>query len=344
MSNSVVRILAAACLAFGAVPAAAAAQQVATALEPDTIRVGEPLRVAVRVTLTAGAAVSFPDTLPVPEDVENLATVRLMTPDSAAPDRTTALYTVTAWRPGALALDTLRVPVRDADGTTRTLLVDLPDGAVVSVLPPDSSGLEPKPDAGVLGPSFVWWLWLLAIVAIIAVLGLLLWWWHRRRSRQVAAPVPAVPARERAIAALDEAWRARPEHGRAPDPFYARVSRIMRAYLDELDPAWGLDRTTPELSAALLARLTAEEAARLRDLLREADQVKFARAWPPADEAERFWRAAREFVEGFREPAGEAEAEVEAEVEAETETETETETDQSSAAGAATDRGRGYEP
>ena len=97
-----------------------------------------------------------------------------------------------------------------------------------------------------------------------------------------AAVVPEVSPRERALRELDAIRSERLFDRPSPAPFYERVSVVLRTYLADVDPRWGRDLTTTELSAAMLPAATPEMAARLRALLREADAVKFANARPDA--------------------------------------------------------------
>ena len=281
------------------VPSNADAQQIRAAVSPETITVGDVARVGVRITAPASAAVSLPDSLVLGGDLENAGRPDVQVVENADGTRTlTAVYPITAWRPGVDTLPAFEVGV-DVDGrmlldTVRSLVL-----TVASVLPPDTTGVEAKPPKDVLGPNWVWWLWALLALAVAIALALLLWWWLRRRRRQPAVTVPDVSPRERALREL-EAIRAERLFDRpSTAPFYERVSTVLRTYLADVDPRWSRDRTTTELSAALLPAAKPEMAARLRALLREADAVKFANARPDGAAAQRHLDAARAWVEGF---------------------------------------------
>lgn len=280
-------------------PGPLAAQQVGVALEPDSITVGDVTRLGVRVLLPAGARVALPDSLPIDGDLENSGRRDLTTEDRPDGGRVvTAMYPLTAWRPGVDSLPPIAV-IYEADGRTWTDTVALPVLVVVSVLPADTAGLEAQPPKDVLGPSWVWWLWALLALAVALAIGLLVWWLRRRQAAPPAVSAPAVPPRERALAALD-AIRAEALHERPSiEPFYERVSGVVREYLAEIDARWSRDRTTAELAAAVLPAGTPETAARLRTLLRDADGVKFAAVRPDAATALRHLDQVRAWVEGF---------------------------------------------
>ena len=59
----------------------------------------------------------------------------------------------------------------------------LPNINVVSVLPADTTGVQPKPAKDVLGPDRLWWPWILLAALILVALALAYWWWRRRRAR-----------------------------------------------------------------------------------------------------------------------------------------------------------------
>ena len=279
-------------------PSAASAQEIRAAISPDTITVGDVAQVGIRVTAPPTAAVSLPDSLPLTGDLENAGRPDVQVTENADGTRTlTAIYPITAWRPGVDTLPPVEVGV-EIDGRTLVDTVTLVL-TVASVLPPDTAGIEAKPPKDVLGPNWVWWMWLLLGLAVALVVGLLVWWWLRRRRAQPAVVVPELSPRERALRELD-AIRAEKLWDRpSVAPFYERASGVLRAYLSDVDPRWSRDRTTSELSAAILPAATPEMAARLRALLREADSVKFANAHLDAATGHRHYDQVRAWIEGF---------------------------------------------
>jgi hypothetical protein len=307
-------LLVAAMAALGVAAAGGAHGQTArAAVLADTIRVGDVVPVAVRVTVGPGERVGLPLLLPLEgPDLENVARVqeRVETLDDGT-SQVTGVYTVTPWRPGPAALPPLAVHVQDPGGTARTVQVTLPELEVVSVLPAAADLVDPMPPKDVLGRSFAWWPLLLLLLVLLALLAVGIWWARRRRRtpEAVAAPVPAVPPRERALEALRKARDAgHVERGEWKE-FYTRVSMALRDYLDAVDPAWGEDLTTTEVVARVRQAAGPEAAASLAGLLRPADQVKFARRVPTGQEALDEWAAAVSWLQSFQwPPRGELEA------------------------------------
>ena len=296
------RALACACL-LPLAPLPAAGQELRAAVSPDTVTVGDVARVGVRTTLPPGGRIALPDSLPITGDLENAGRLELSAVEHEDGSRTvTAVYPISAWRPGIDSLPPLAVTL-EVDGRRWTDTVALPALVVASVLPPDTTGIEARPPHDVLGPAWVWWLWALLALVVLGAIALLVWWLIRRRRNRPVIVAPAVPPRERALGEL-EAVRAERLHERPSiDPFYERVSAVLRGYLSDVDPSFGRYRTTTELSAALLPAARPEMAARLRSLLREADAVKFAAAVPDPASALRHLDQVRAWIEGFPPPA-----------------------------------------
>jgi hypothetical protein len=267
-------ILAAAALAILA-PAAAVPQEAAggsrvsygVKSSADTVRIGDPFTIAVRVRTPPGAEIEFPagpdSTSPV--QLIDPRTVRT-TLDTAALDQT-ATYRLAAWDVG-------RQHVVRGAGADRRIPIGAASVFVRSVLPTDSSLRVPKPARALIDQGApAWWLWAL-IAAAAALLALLLWWWLRRRRRDVA------PVAENALAVAErefsriEALRLieAGERGR----HVALMVDVLRDYMAARYPGAPLSLTTGELTRALHRDPTVP-LERLARLLDEADLIKFAR-------------------------------------------------------------------
>lgn len=178
--------------AAGAIAGSLPAQQAPTpqvqlgvTVEPDTVAVGRPFVVAVRVRAPLGATVEFP------AGPDSTRTVQALDPpavgsgaDSSAVDRV-ARYRVAAWDTGEqpIVLDPVRVTV---GGTTREYRIAPRDVFVQSVLPADTAQRVPKDARAPFEFPGLWWLpWLLGLLLLALVVGLLWWWWRRNRRRPV---------------------------------------------------------------------------------------------------------------------------------------------------------------
>lgn len=287
-------------LALAAPTAAQQAPAPRTAVLGDTIRVGDVVPVAVRLTIRPDERAVWPDTLPLSTpDLENAATVRERV--DTLPDgrlQVTGIYAVTPWRTGQQALPELSVPIVAGDEAPRPVRVALPPFDVVSVLPPDTAGLEPRPTRGVVGPSWALWPFVLLGLLLLTVLGLGVWWMRRRRSAEPVATVPAATARDEALEALRAARQAGLIEREEWKELYVRVTNAVRGFTATLDPAWSEDLTTTELLARVRGAGAEEHARSLQRLLRPADHVKFARRVPGPAEAREELDLAEQWVRG----------------------------------------------
>ncbi|MBX6365175.1 MAG: hypothetical protein IRZ00_15000 [Gemmatimonadetes bacterium] len=299
-------------LAMAALPAASAAQQVRAAAAPDTTTIGGVVQAAVRFDLPAGYHAIVPDSLPLQGTAENAG--RRQVREVERPDgsrEVTVVYPVTPWRTGTMALPRIAIRLTGPQGE-RLLTVVLPAVTVRSVLPADTTGIQPKPPSDVLGPNRLLWPFVLAAILLLLLLLALAYWlwrrWRARRDRVVEVPAEVLSPRERTIREFDRIRGLRLVEMGESKAFYSLVTATLREYLAGLDPRWGTDLTTSELLAELRETAGWGPAHELTPLLGAADLVKFARRRPAADEALAEWAALRRWVETFPEPGAPAAA------------------------------------
>jgi hypothetical protein len=258
----------------------------------DTVRIGDPFTLSIRVRTPPGATIEFPDGPDSTSAVQLIdpRTVRT-TADSGAIDLT-AVYRLAAWDIGPQPILLGDVIVRGA-GADRRIPVERQSVFVRSVLPADTSLRVAKPARPIIDQSIPrWWLWAL-IAAAVALALLALWWWWRRRRRDVVPPVEnPLAVAEREFARV-EALRLieAGEHGR----HVALMADVLRDYLAARYSAAPLALTTSELTRALHREPTVP-LERLSRLLDEADLIKFARRPATREHALELGREARLIV------------------------------------------------
>jgi hypothetical protein len=280
----------------------AGAQTVRTAISRDTIRVGDPFRAVVRIDVPAGSDIVLPDSLTPTADVENAGKVRLQRDSASGNLRIVASYPLTAWRPGPLPLPGLSFTVKSAQGE-RAMAVELPGIDVVSVLPADTAGIEPKPPKDVLGGNRLWWPWLLALLLLLALIAAAVWWYRKRRRAQATEIVlPLIMPRERAIEELDRIAKAGLIERKEFKQYYTLVSEVLRRYMQTIQGEWSTHLTTDELKGKLAA---VPETKSALAVLSQADMVKFARSIPDDVTAARDLERVRTFVLEYPAPVPE---------------------------------------
>lgn len=256
-------------------------------ITPDTVRVGDPFTVSIRVRVPLGAAITFPAAPDSGGPVEPLDPVQLVTTaDSVAVDQT-ATYRLAAWRVGTYRIEFDDVLVRQDIGNRRVEVSNVVVH-VASVLPADSSGIEPKPPRAVFTFGLPWWIWALAAAVAVAILALLIWLWRRRRRRPPVREAPfAVVQREfdriDAIGLVAAGERAR---------YVTLMVEVLRDYLAAVVTGASTSQTTSEL-AGVMRRAGVGTYARCAALLSEVDLVKFARRPVTAERSEALGREAR---------------------------------------------------
>lgn len=282
--------------------------RVGVELAPDTVTVGTPFVVSVRVRAPLGTEVVFPagpDTTGVVQPLDPRAVTS--TGDTAAVDQT-ARYRLAAWDVGPQPITLGVVEVR-AGGEARQVTLQPLTVHVASVLPADSAERVPKGARPIYTFGRPWWIpWLIALLAA-AIVGLLLWWWLRRRRR--AAPVPVLDPYAEAERRFEQIEALHLVEAGERGRHVALAVEVVREYLARRLPAAAASLTSRELLHAL-AREPRVPTDRLATLLHEADLVKFARRPVTADRARELGRESRAIVQAVHAavdaPAAEAAA------------------------------------
>lgn len=262
----------------------------------DTVTIGEPFEVRVRVRAPVGSQIRFP------ENPDSTATVQARDPRSITTNDSvrfidqTATYRVAAWDVGAQPIVIGNVSVALPSGAQtadRTVSLEGRQVFVRSVLPADSAQRVPKPARPLWEPRMFPW-WLLALVLAAIAIGVLVWWWLKRRRR----PKPAVP--------IDPYVRAQREFNRLETMglvdagertrFVALAVEVLRDYLASRHSEASLALTSRELVNALRRRASIPHEQLLR-VLHEADLAKFAAFSLTEDRARSLARDARGIVE-----------------------------------------------
>ncbi len=263
------------------------------AVLPETVTVGDPFRVVVRIRAPRGATLEFAQTPDSGTGVEALDPVVVVPSVDSTATEQTATYRLAAWDVGARAIRIPDVVVRDSSGERRVAVGRALSVFVSSVLPADSSERVPKPPRALFEFGPPWWWWGLVALAALGVVGALWWLWRRRRR-----PAPRVvrSARDEAeeafarVEALDLV--ASGERGL----HVALMAEVVRDFLARILPAAAPSLTSSEL----LLRLRGETRlplSRLTRFLQDVDLVKFAAFPIDADRAQAVGREARALVD-----------------------------------------------
>jgi hypothetical protein len=265
---------------------------------PDTVTIGSPFQVLVRVRAPRGARIEFslgPDST---GGVQALDTRRVVDSPDTTGTEAMATYRLAAWDVGEQAVVIPNAMVR-LPGTLAVRPVPIGPLSVFvrRLVPPqrDSAKRSPKPARPILAIAEPWWMrWAIAFGALVVLLLLL--WWLVRRARRHGLPGVRLDPYSEAVTELDRIERLglldAGERGR----YVALVTQVVRDYLAGRIASADLSLTTGELLQALSAdaRVPLD---RLRSVLEESDLVKFARARVTTERAAEVASDARQVVE-----------------------------------------------
>ena len=263
---------------------------------PETVTVGAPFQVLVRIRAPRGSRIEFslgPDSTGA---VQALDTRQVQDSPDTTGAEAMATYRLAAWDVGSQQVLIPDAMVRFPSLALRPVPIAPLTVFVRRLVPPkDSAKRVPKPARAILvAVEPWWWRWAVAIGALL-ILVLLLSWLVSRSKRRTGPGAKGDPYEE-AVRELDRIERLglidAGERGR----YVALVTQVVRDYLAGRIATASLSLTTMELVEALRAdaRVPLD---RLKGVLEESDQVKFARARVSAERAVAVASDARQVVE-----------------------------------------------
>ena len=261
----------------------------------DTVTIGEPFEVRVRVRAPLGSTITFPENPDSTGTVQALDPRTVSTADSVQALDQTAVYRLAAWDVGDQPIVIGNVTVASPDAAAGGQPIELASLRVFvrSVLPADSALRVPKPARPLWEPrAFPWWL--IALLLALVGIGVLAWWWWRRRQRPI--PQEVVDPYERARRELNRIEAMGLVDAGERTRFVALVVEVLRDYLAARYDDAKLALTSREL-VVLLRRTPAVPIEQLSRILHEADLAKFANWLLTEDRARTLARDARAVVE-----------------------------------------------
>lgn len=264
--------------------------QLGTAIQPETVTVGQHFTATIRVRVPTGAQLRFPARPDTAARVDTAAPVARTDTHAAAYDESTVRYVLAAWDTGAQAIGIDDVVVATTSGTRMVPLAGL-KVFVRSVLPVDTTRRVPKPPRDPVAVSvFDWMPWAIAaaILALIALIAWIVWRW-RRRAR---APLTPYAWAQRELQRIAQSGWETSDPGR----YGVAVTDVLRGYLARSFPVARLSETTRELATSLPA-VSAIPQERAIPLLDAIDLVKFARRAMTTEDARAAGATVREIID-----------------------------------------------
>ncbi len=247
-------------------------------VDRDTLTVGDPVRLSLRIRREPGDAAvllqnegflaPFEVRRQVPPAVREMSEGRVE--ESLA-------FELAVYQVGVIEVPSLVLQVRTAEGDSGLIISDPIPVIVRSVKPAEMMDIrDVKPpvdiEAGIPG-----WFWF-AVAVLVAVAAGTLWYWKRRsRKPKVEPPPPPIVWPDEVAKIL----RMQLVEKGAFKRYYSLLSEVMRRYLEVRVQVDAMECTTSELVQDLRRVSIGEaEVLALEVLLSEADLVKFAKLRP----------------------------------------------------------------
>ena len=275
---------------------------VRASVDTASIRIGEQFRLSLEMTAPAIASVRMPALLDTVDAFEIVGRSKTDTVDNK---NNTLTYRqqlqLTCFDTGYYVIQPLTFLYKDARSSSYDSAATEPLLVTVTTVAVDTTVAikDIKPPMEV--PWTIWDAlpWILAAAAAVLLIFLVRRWMaSRRKAGGPQAPkAPPVPAHVTALQALETLAGEKLWQQGHIKLYHTRLSDIVRTYLEGRFTVLAMEQTTDEILHALAGRKIPEDAMNLlRDMLRLADLVKFAKVQPVAPENEQSFLAAREFV------------------------------------------------
>lgn len=269
-------------------------------LSTESLQIGDPVTLTLTARHPAGSVVRFPT---IGKGKEIVVRGRSSDTNERAEgiQETSETYHLTSLRVGNWLLTTNTVACTFADGTEKVQALPKLFLNVESTLD-ETNATKLSGIKGALHPPLHLprWAWVFALIVLLAAIAGLIVRFCSRKSTAIPGSEPIEPPQDVARKALealrDETWM--------PEPFFVKLSLILRTYLEgrfELDAP---ESTTEELAGKLKKdlRLSGAEQMSLRKFFTQADLVKFARADAEQAVMRTAFSTVETFVEQTQEP------------------------------------------
>ena len=260
-------------------------------LSVDELHVGDVATLTLTARHAPGSTIEFP-TLGTRKEV----LVRGIASETSVPAEgvleTEEIVRLTSLRPGNWLITTNAVVCTFADGTRKAQALPPLTLHVTSTL--NEENAEKLSD--IKGPvhDLRTILWVIVLIIAAALIAGLITIWLIKRPKGLLASEPIIPPHITARHALADLKKDK----WVPEPFFVKLSLILRTYLEERFDLNAPESTTEELAEKLNhdTRLTLKNQQTLRQFFTQADLVKFARAGAEQDVMRTAFSTVEQFV------------------------------------------------
>lgn len=259
------------------------AQEVRTAVDTTTIKIGEELKLTLSVEVNSTDLVVFPEekTMGLLEVIQSYKTDTLKSKQKVILNKE---YGLTQFDSGHFVVPPQKISVNGKTFSSDSVLVEVRDVVVDTT---KQKLYDIKPIIQVEKPSEGMPHWLLYVLVGLIVIAAVIYFFFIKKKKQMRATVTNLPPFEEAIqhlAALDEENLLEKEEYKK---YYSELTEVLKRYLDEKVYDNALESTSDELIEQLellkdsgKLPISKEIIQGLRKVLQTSDLVKFAKSQP----------------------------------------------------------------
>lgn len=300
-------------VAVTATASASVPPEVRARITADTVLIGDRFSIEIAIEKDMMQVIGFPDVAQslAKGGMEVLYESPLDTVRTEGRQQTlTKTYELTSFTAGSFDLG--RFPILYGDkNVTDTLYSAEPLHIVVNTFPVDTDNstiydIKAPEETPLLVEEFSGYvMWTFMGALLVAAVALLVRRWISSRGRSVredGTPMPYIPPHVRAIEDLETLHNQKLWQSGRTKAYYTGLTDIVRTYINGRYGVNAMEMTSDEIMRAVAPMPLNEKDRRgLRDILKTADLVKFAKHTPDADENESLYYAAYYFVEDTKE-------------------------------------------
>lgn len=284
------------CLVVGMYdPASGQEFDIITHIEPESLTIGDRFLFVNSINVMENFEI---EPAPLGEQIGNAAVISpIYKLEDSLPGKISYACTLAVYQPGEIEVPSFVFNVTDSTGNVKEVIGKAFRTTILSVLPPDTAGIEIadiKEPKKLRGP--VWPYLLIPIIIAILITAFIMI--RKRLKNSIEIPeVPARPPWEIANEKLDRLRNDKHiEFGRFKK-YYIELSLIIREYIENRYNFPAVEYTTYELENTESLKLNAADLYdRLFEFFYRADLTKFAKLIPTANDAGSDLKFGYEFI------------------------------------------------
>ena len=274
--------------------------QVSVQTDTTKIRIGEQIQLKYIVAKQDG--VVFPNKLAL-DSLQKMEVVKSFNVDTIK-NQLIKKYALTSFDSGQYKLPAQLINIQGKKHHTKPIIFDVSTVAVDTTkqkLYPIKAIQHQKLNIKDYARNY-WWLLLL-----LPIIGFVIWWFFMRKKPTEEERIAKIPPFEMAVQQLEQLDKKLLWQNNKTKQYYSELTDILRTYVEKEFKVPAMESTTGELISALKKfknesgiDIPKKTILKLKDLLKEADLVKFAKSKPYAEEIQMHRNYADAILDGLK--------------------------------------------